>query len=98
MRLRSGWSEAKLMGGPLEDPEFRVRERRLWGLRGRRQGWRWGLSLPSVQALVRSGSHCQAAVSRLGPGFLGQEFNHTLCPPFPDLVPQVWVIAAEIIS
>ena len=80
MRLCSGWSEAKLMGGPLEDPEFRVQERQLWGLQGRRQGWRWGLSLPSMQALVRSGSHCQAAVSRLQHGFLGQEFSDTCAP------------------
>lgn len=86
--LRSGWSEAKLMGGPLEDPKFRVRERRLCGLRGRRRGWHCGLSLPSLQALARSGSHCQAAVSRLGPGFLGQEFSDSLCPPIPDRLPR----------
>ena len=53
--LRSGWSEARPMGGQLEDP-IQSPGKAAWGLQGRRHGWCWGLGLPSVQAWVLHGS------------------------------------------
>ena len=36
--LRSGWSEARQMGGQLEDP-IQSSGKAGWGLQGRRHGW-----------------------------------------------------------
>lgn len=61
------------MGGPLEDPKFRVRERRQ-RVPGREAGLRrCGSQLPSVQALAQKrvmllGYRVQAGAWLLGPG------------------------------
>ena len=47
-------------------------------------GEKW-VTLPSCRV--------QAGAWLPGPGI-----QDALCPPFPDLAPQVWVIAAKIIS
>ena len=48
---------------------------------------------PGEKRVTLPSCRVQAGAWLPGPGI-----QDTLCPPFPDLVPQVWVIAANIIS